>query len=284
MFGAEPIQIEEVDQFLEDNNVHERWRRLFRETPALLDGIRTIINTISPDNSVPERQNVLRAFSYLPPEQVKVVIVGHEPIANNALATGLAFSFPLGEIIDSDVGNPGRSTMWEEGKSVPKVHDALCKAGILEQGGMYDCCHEVWATRGVLLLNAALTRFPDFIAEFVPQILLQVDLLSQASPVFVACWGTNADVVGTGFSLLLASAGISHQVIRYEESQETREGPQGAKWVIYIGHNPTFPRENNFYLEQAAQQFKEINEVYPGLFDLENLAVAAAHGPDDQGN
>jgi uracil DNA glycosylase len=289
MSGEEPIQIEEIEQLLQGNRVLKEWRCLFMENQALLRGIKTMIETIGQGNSVPERQNVLRAFSYLPPKRVKVVIVGHEPIGDRPeLATGLAFSFPPEVIIDKNVGDPRRNTIWGPGQSVPTVHDALCEAGILEQGGTYDCCHEVWATRGVLLLNAALTLtggFPDFIPEFVPHILLQVARRSQASRLFVACWGTNAQVVGTRFSTMLEFDGIPRQVITYERIQETRVGPQDATWVIYIGHNPTYPRgNNNFYLEQAAQQFREINEVYPGLFALENLAVAVARGPDDQGH
>ncbi|XP_070580328.1 uracil-DNA glycosylase-like [Ptychodera flava] len=90
----------------------------------------------------PPVEKIFYAFNLTPLDEVKVVILGQDPYFNEGLATGLAFSVPMGI------------------KPPPSL-DRMYKK--LEQE--YPClftrpdhgCLESWAKHGVFLLNATLT-------------------------------------------------------------------------------------------------------------------------------
>ena len=88
---------------------------------------------------IPEQQSIFRALQ-IPPNQVKVVIVGQDPYPNPKYAMGLAFSIPAG--------------VAPLPKSLKNIFTELNNdLGIdRSDGDLSD-----WASQGVLLLNRSLT-------------------------------------------------------------------------------------------------------------------------------
>jgi len=91
---------------------------------------------------IPERQSIFRALQ-IPPEEVKVVIVGQDPYPNAKHAMGLAFSIPAG--------------VAPLPKSLKNIFTELNDDLVIERsnGDLSD-----WANQGVLLLNRSLTVEP----------------------------------------------------------------------------------------------------------------------------
>jgi uracil-DNA glycosylase len=91
---------------------------------------------------IPEQQSIFRALQ-IPPDQVKVVIVGQDPYPNAKHAMGLAFSIPAGA--------------QPLPKSLKNIFTELNDDLVIERsnGDLSD-----WANQGVLLLNRSLTVEP----------------------------------------------------------------------------------------------------------------------------
>jgi len=91
---------------------------------------------------IPEQQSIFRALQ-IPPDQVKVVIVGQDPYPNAKHAMGLAFSIPAG--------------VAPLPKSLKNIFTELNDDLVIERsnGDLSD-----WANQGVLLLNRSLTVEP----------------------------------------------------------------------------------------------------------------------------
>jgi uracil-DNA glycosylase len=91
---------------------------------------------------IPEQQSIFRALQ-IPPDQVKVVIVGQDPYPNLKHAMGLAFSIP-----------PGVAPLP---KTLKNIFTELNSDLAIERsnGDLSD-----WANQGVLLLNKSLTVEP----------------------------------------------------------------------------------------------------------------------------
>lgn len=88
---------------------------------------------------IPEEENIFRALQ-LPPNEVKVVIVGQDPYPNPRYAMGLAFSIPAGAVpLPQSLKN-----IFAEIKSDLNIDRT--------NGDLSD-----WANQGVLLLNRSLT-------------------------------------------------------------------------------------------------------------------------------
>ena len=138
-----------VIEFLKRNEVKGGWQDLIIHRVDLTTKLGEIIYECEKMQSegktiIPKDNKILRAFSYAEPGDIKVVIIGTSPAAAESIANGLAFSSEQCE-----------SSLREE-QAIPKVHQALRIAEILEDGD-YHCGHKEWAQKGVLLLNAALT-------------------------------------------------------------------------------------------------------------------------------
>lgn len=88
---------------------------------------------------IPEEQCIFRALQ-IPPNQVKVVIVGQDPYPNPKYAMGLAFSIPAG--------------VAPLPKSLKNIFTEINDDLVIERsnGDLSD-----WANQGVLLLNRSLT-------------------------------------------------------------------------------------------------------------------------------
>lgn len=174
--------------------VPQAWMPLFLTDTELLDLLySSIINVeqyLQRDDAkpmIPHRSKLLRPLSRCPPKDVKVVLLGHDPIPHEKLATGFAFSFPAGEFSDEKFK---RVYPRIPGLSLAVLHEVLVDAGYLERGADYDGCHEEWADRGVLLLNAALTytfgilTHFDLWKDFICRLLCLVAHHSQQQPIF----------------------------------------------------------------------------------------------------
>lgn len=82
----------------------------------------------------PEPHNILRAYDYINPSNLKVVIVGQDPYHNGS-ADGLAFSIKKGS------------------KKPPSLKNILKEANVEYHSGDLSS----WAEQGVFLLNSVLT-------------------------------------------------------------------------------------------------------------------------------
>lgn len=92
----------------------------------------------------PPRELIFNALGFVPPSQVKVVILGQDPYHGAGEAMGLSFSVPPGVRVPPSLRN-----MYKE-----MVSDLGC--GTPSTG---DLSH--WARQGVLLLNSVLTVEAD---------------------------------------------------------------------------------------------------------------------------
>lgn len=129
-----------LDQLVLDGKVAAEWPSALRAVdPAVdirVDRCLSKVNRFSPYVPVPSR--VWRVYE-MPPQEVRVVIIGQDPYPNPGLATGLAFSTgPRGPISDS----------------LTYIFDELKGAGV--QLPTYGDLSR-WADQGVFLLNRALT-------------------------------------------------------------------------------------------------------------------------------
>lgn len=130
-----------VLDFLKRNEVKEGWQNLIKHSVDLTTKLGEIIKQHEKMQNKekktirPEENKILRAFKYAEPFEIKVVIIGTSPAATESIANGLAFSSDRNE----------RSLRAEQ--AIPKVHQALRRAKILEDGADYHCGHKKWAKK-----------------------------------------------------------------------------------------------------------------------------------------
>lgn len=99
-----------------------------------------VVTAYQKDTVFPAIENIFKAFSLCPYNQVKVVILGQDPYHGVGQAVGLSFSVPEGERLPPSLRN-----IYKELKA-----DVVRDRGT--NGNLED-----WAKAGVLLLNATLT-------------------------------------------------------------------------------------------------------------------------------
>jgi len=135
---------------------------------------------------IPEQQSIFRALQ-IPPDQVKVVIVGQDPYPNAKHAMGLAFSIPAG--------------VTPLPKSLKNIFTELNDDLVIERsnGDLSD-----WANQGVLLLNRSLTVEPgksDSHSNLGWQDLTEKIIQAAASNGALAIlWGNEAQKVSNLFA------------------------------------------------------------------------------------
>ena len=93
---------------------------------------------------LPNKKDVFNAFTYCPPNRLRVVMLGQDPYPQRGIATGLAFAnntqsniSPSLKVIRDTINEYAKS----KGDFMPIIDNSLMS----------------WANQGVLLLNSALT-------------------------------------------------------------------------------------------------------------------------------
>lgn len=89
----------------------------------------------------PPPKQIFRALDLVPPEDVKVVILGQDPYINKNQANGLAFSVNKGEPLPPSLQNIYKEIQHDIGVNPPMNNGDLVR----------------WSDQGVLLLNSVLT-------------------------------------------------------------------------------------------------------------------------------
>ena len=150
------------------------WAQLLWRTWDELKGL--------PLDTTPDARTCTKAFTYTPPESVRVVIIGERPYTEHGVADGMAFSAGLNkpppslrniykEIRDSGAGN------------IPTI--LRCGQGNLKP----------WATQGVLLLNASLTtEFNSDWTTLTDEVVIKLN--DFAGPIVFMLWGHVAKAKG----------------------------------------------------------------------------------------
>ncbi|MCB9310138.1 MAG: uracil-DNA glycosylase [Lewinellaceae bacterium] len=124
--------------------IHPRWKDALHEEfskPYFDSLVSTLKAAISNGKIIyPPGKFIFHAFNELPPEEVKVVILGQDPYHNPHEAMGLSFSVPKGIKVPPSLANVYKELHRDIGFKIP-VHGDL----------------SAWSRQGVLLLNAILT-------------------------------------------------------------------------------------------------------------------------------
>ena len=129
----------------------------------------------------PPKEDIMKALTLTPPENVKCVILGQDPYHEPGQAMGLSFSVRDGIRIPPSLVNIYKESENEYGYPTPETGDLTA-----------------WAEQGVLLLNAILTveahqaaSHKDFgWAQFTDAVIQHVNTLDQ--PVVYMLWGSFA--------------------------------------------------------------------------------------------
>ena len=133
----------------------EGWENFFCRHKVM---IKSISDQLDKDKDVneyglnPKIGWVFRAFHMVPPNKVKIIVLGQDPAPQPGLATGLSFS------LDPSVPS----------YTVPSVQRVILEA--MNEGYCINITEGVlipWAKQGVLLLNTALTLIPGEIGSHI---------------------------------------------------------------------------------------------------------------------
>ncbi len=114
------------------------WQEEFSKR-KLLEKIQSILDKIQGEQYFPKKEQIFRSLIIVPPQKVKVVILGQDPYHEPGQANGLAFAVNEGVVPPPSLRNIFKEIQIEYG---------------LTPG---DKTLEGWAKQGVLLLNATLT-------------------------------------------------------------------------------------------------------------------------------
>lgn len=140
---------------------YENWKEMVdaeRTKPYYVELKRQIVEDMKTTPVYPPRPAIYRALTATPIAGVKVVIFGQDPYHGAGQADGLAFSVQPGVAIPPSLRNiifelrqdVGDAAISQRRRHVGELADP-------EHFGVIDGDLSPWATRGVLLLNTALT-------------------------------------------------------------------------------------------------------------------------------
>ena len=114
------------------------WQEEFSKR-KLLEKIQSILDKIQDEQYFPKKEQIFRSLTIVPPQKVKVVILGQDPYHEPGQANGLAFAVNEGVVPPPSLRNIFKEIQIEYGLTPS------------------DRTLEGWAKQGVLLLNAILT-------------------------------------------------------------------------------------------------------------------------------
>lgn len=118
--------------------MHPTWQNWLLSSKPMLEAIEARV--ISAGEILPAKELVMRAFM-TDPKNIRAVILGQDPYPTPGDAVGLAFA------ISAEIKTP---------RSLKNIFIELENDGFEVSGSLL----ELWSTRGVLLLNTALTTSP----------------------------------------------------------------------------------------------------------------------------
>ncbi len=114
------------------------WSAFFNEF-NLINKIEQILDKLEKEEYYPSKENIFRAIQAVPPEKVKIVIIGQDPYHEEGQANGFAFAVNKGVRTPPSLINIFKEIKHEYGQ-MPT-----------------DTTLIDWANQGVLLLNTTLT-------------------------------------------------------------------------------------------------------------------------------
>lgn len=165
---------------MEEIKIPEEWNEYFINLD-INKTYKLISEKASNYNIYPEKNNILNAFTFFKPSELKVIIIGQDPYHKKGLANGLSFSVNKNNKIPPSLKNIFKELKNDIGTETP-THGELIS----------------WAEQGILLLNTVLTvyeRQPDnkihkIWLEITTKIIEKISK-SLKNIVFIL-WGNNA--------------------------------------------------------------------------------------------
>lgn len=132
--------IDKLDELIDDSSFG--WRKFFKDNRELVVQIQKVLDRKG--EFYPDVDDVFKIFELVPPEKIKVIILGQDPYINGE-AMGMSFSIKPGSKIAPSLKNIFKVIKINTGRSSICVRD----------GDLTP-----WAEQGVFLLNACLTVSP----------------------------------------------------------------------------------------------------------------------------
>ncbi len=150
-------------------------------TPEMEQLVHFVCRAYETEEIYPPQQHLFAAFAHVPPEQVRVVILGQDPYHEPGQAHGLSFSVPEGTKLPPSLRNMFKEVQTDLGVE-PLTSGDLTR----------------WACQGVLLLNSVLTVRRGEAAShrgrgwelFTDAVLSYLD--AQPTPIAFVLWGRDA--------------------------------------------------------------------------------------------
>jgi len=182
--------------------VFESWKAFF-DAQRGEDYFRAISDKVTEARAkgpvFPPAEQVFRAFELTPIADVKVVILGQDPYHHAGEAHGLAFSVPTGTKPPPSLANVFRELVADVGPQALRAREVRhLAAKRANPRAVLDGDLSSWASRGVLLLNCALT-VPEgdpgrFLPAWRPFALRAIAAVAASSRyrVHFVLWGTFA--------------------------------------------------------------------------------------------
>ncbi|NBW33240.1 MAG: uracil-DNA glycosylase [Cytophagia bacterium] len=152
-------------RLIEEPIIPSAWGPFLEEWGALnaLQGPLKNLRRALAQNEVvyPESRHLFRALEAVPPEGVRVVLLGQDPYPGAGLATGLSFAVPAHVPAPPSLLNIAKALEWDRQACVNEGQPQLMEEPIrwLNQGQGSGSLPDLprWAEQGVLLLNETLT-------------------------------------------------------------------------------------------------------------------------------
>jgi uracil-DNA glycosylase len=217
------------------------WKKFLHPTfpNAAWDALTARMQTAYEHSQVyPDSKDVWNALEAVPPEKVRVILLGQDPYHGAGQAHGFAFSVPVGQPTPPSLRNILKEYCADTGYSMPYSGDL-----------------RLWAEEGVLLLNTAFTvnaGMPGSHSTLGYGPLVQAMLYSLAAdkpPKAFWFWGRHAQKAAYGLPA------NQHLIL-----ESAHPSPLGA-YRGFCGSKP-FSKTNQFFAQTGE---KSINWCLEGL-------------------
>lgn len=141
------------------------WEAFLKECgalEALTEPLKNLHSALERNEVVhPKTTQIFRALEVLPPDKVRVVLMGQDPYPGAGLATGLSFAVPNDAPSPPSLINIAKALHWDQQACIHEGQGELMEEPIrwMQQGHPLGRIPDLenWAEQGVLLLNETLT-------------------------------------------------------------------------------------------------------------------------------